>query len=70
MARKFLGVSVAGGDADVPGITSEAPWGEKPPLTCFNIGLTYEGLRALGTPGELLATFPAEFVRGMTSSGA
>ena len=28
-ARKFLGVSVAGGDADVPGITNGAPWGDK-----------------------------------------
>jgi deferrochelatase/peroxidase EfeB len=64
-ARKFLGVSVAGGDADVPGITSEAPWGAKPPA-CFNIGLTYEGLRALGTPDESLATFPTEFKEGMT----
>ena len=65
-ARKFLGISVAGGNADVPGITSEAPWSEKPAV-CFNIGLTYEGLRALGTPEESLATFPTEFKEGMTS---
>ena len=66
-ARKFFGVSVAGGDADVPGITSEAPWGDKKPPVCFNIGLTYGGLRALGTPAESLATFPTEFIEGMTS---
>ncbi len=65
-ARQFLGVSVAGGNANVPGITSEAPWRQKP-TACFNIGLTYEGLRALGTPAESLATFPTEFVEGMTS---
>ena len=65
-ARKFLGVSVAGGSADVPAITSEAPWGNRPDV-CFNIGLTYEGLRALGTPDESLATFPTEFSEGMTS---
>jgi deferrochelatase/peroxidase EfeB len=65
-ARQFLGVSVAGGSANVPGITSEAPWRQKP-TACFNIGLTYEGLRALGTPAESLATFPTEFVEGMTS---
>ena len=65
-ARKFLGVSVAGGNADVPGITSEAPWSEKPAV-CFNIGLTYEGLRALGTPEKSLATLPTEFKEGMTS---
>jgi deferrochelatase/peroxidase EfeB len=67
MARKFLGASVAGGDADVPGITSESPWGDKKPPVCFNIGLTFEGLRALGTPGESLAMFPTEFSGGMTS---
>jgi deferrochelatase/peroxidase EfeB len=65
-AREFLRVAVTGGTADVPGITSEAPWSEKP-AACFNIGLTYEGLRALGTPGESLATFPTEFIEGMTS---
>ena len=65
-ARKFLGVSVAGGGADVPAITSEAPWGNRPDV-CFNIGLTYEGLRALRTPDESLATFPTEFSEGMTS---
>ena len=65
-ARQFLGVSVAGGNANVPGITSEAPWRQKP-TACFNIGLTYEGLRALGTPAKSLATFPTEFVEGMTS---
>jgi deferrochelatase/peroxidase EfeB len=67
-ARKFLGASVGGGNAEVPGITSETPWPDKkPPLVCFNIGVTYEGLRALGTPDESLATFPTEFREGMTS---
>ena len=67
-ARKFLGDSAAGGDPDIPGITSEAPWPDKkPPPVCFNVGLTYEGLRALGTPGDSLATFPTEFRDGMTS---
>ena len=67
-ARQFLGVSVAGGTAEVPGITSEAPWPDKkPPPVCFNIGLTYEGVRALGTPGDPHATFPTEFIEGMTS---
>jgi transposase len=37
------------------------------PTVCFNIGLTFEGLRALGAPGASLATFPIEFVEGMTS---
>ena len=33
----------------------------------FNIGLTYEGLRALGTPGSSLEMFPNEFIEGMTA---
>jgi deferrochelatase/peroxidase EfeB len=65
-ARKFLGISVAGGDADVPGITSEALSGDMKPPLCFNIGLTFEGLRALGTSDESLASFPTEFTDGMT----
>jgi deferrochelatase/peroxidase EfeB len=64
-ARSFLGASAAGKNADVPGITRETTWTQKPDA-CFNIGLTYEGLRALGTPKEHLATFPTEFVEGMT----
>ena len=67
-AREFLGASVAGGLSEAPKITSETPWPDKkPPPVCFNIGLTFEGLRALGTPGDSLATFPTEFVDGMTN---
>jgi deferrochelatase/peroxidase EfeB len=64
-ARSFLGASAAGKNVDIPGITRETTWTQKPDA-CFNIGLTYEGLRALGTPKEHLATFPTEFVEGMT----
>ena len=47
-ARRWLADSVSGRNG-VPQITS-GDWGENKPDTCFNIGLTYEGLRALGTP--------------------
>lgn len=67
-ARAFLGVSAAGGSNSVPAITREssAKWAEKPTM-CFNIGVTWEGLRALGTPAEHLASFPTEFVEGMAA---
>ena len=65
-ARRFLGAAVSGGKEDVPAITSEAPWRRKPEV-CFNVGLTFDGLRALGTSGESLATFPTEYKEGMTS---
>lgn len=69
-ARRFLAASVEGDDTDVPKITRERSqkWPEQDkPDFCFNIGLTYEGLRALGVPAGSLATFPTEFIEGMTS---
>ena len=64
-ARRFLGAAVDGGSDTVPEITRGVLWEVKPPF-CFNIGITYEGLRALGTSSEHLKTFPTEFVQGMT----
>ena len=68
-ARRFLADACTGDNPAVPRITREDNWGRKPP-SCFNIGLTCEGLRALGTPAESLATFPSEFVQGMTRRAA
>ena len=64
-ARKFLAASVEGESEDVPAITRELSWKKKPKF-CFNIGLTYEGLRALGLSDVHLASFPTEFVEGLT----
>ncbi len=61
-AHRWLADSISGG---VPQITTQAPWTTKPE-TCFNIGVTFEGLRALGTPAASLDTFPAEFREGMS----
>lgn len=65
-ARAFLGTAASGGSATVPAITGESDnkWDTKPD-SCFNIGITYEGLKALGTPPEHLASFPTEFIEGM-----
>jgi len=62
-ARRWLAACASGGD-DVPRITT-GDWRADEPVTCFNIGLTYEGLRALGTPDSTLETFPNEFIEGM-----
>ena len=62
-AHRWLAACVTGAGG-VPQITTEEPWKTKPD-TCFNIGLTYEGLRALGTPASSLADFPTEFIEGM-----
>jgi deferrochelatase/peroxidase EfeB len=70
-ARRWLAATVSGNNNGVPQITTEAPWipmpGSTKPETCFNIGLTYEGLRALGTPADSLASFPTEFIEGMNA---
>jgi deferrochelatase/peroxidase EfeB len=72
-ARRFLAAAVEGGGEDVPAITPESGGGRKwhpernpMPEACFNIGLTFEGLRALGVSAAQLATFPTEFAQGMT----
>jgi len=69
-ARRFLaaaasdeprGTPVAG---EMPRITRAVDW-EKKLQVRFNIGITFEGLRALGTPPESLASFPSDFAQGM-----
>ena len=65
-ARRWLAASISGRDHGVPQITT-GNWGAVKPDTCFNIGLTYEGLRALGTPRSSLEMFPNDFIEGMTA---
>jgi deferrochelatase/peroxidase EfeB len=64
-AQAFLASIVA---PAAPGlaITTEAQWETKPDYG-FNIGVTFEGLRALGAPTASLASFPCEFAAGMTA---
>ncbi len=64
-ARHWLGLAVTGGEG-IPKITTEEHWSIKP-ASCFNIGLTYAGLRALGVSSASLASFPGEFIDGMTT---
>ena len=66
-ARRLIG-RLASGDPAVPQITSSAPWTVKPPTT-LTLGITFEGLKALGLSSDSLASFPAEFVRGPGDSG-
>ena len=58
--------TISGRGDGVPQITP-GNWGANKPDTCFNIGLTYEGLRALGTPASSLEMFPNEFIEGMNA---
>ncbi len=67
-ARAFLRVAADQGSDAVTRITRETAEHlsqEARSPVCFTIGLTHEGLRALGAPEEALATFPREFIEGM-----
>jgi len=66
-ARRWLAACVSGRKDTVPQITTEEPWGKTKPDTTFNIGLTFEGLRALGVTQQSLDTFPTEFKEGMVA---
>lgn len=71
-ARAFLAAAVAGTSPDIPKITTEqkiAPKSEKLKTT-FNLGFTFEGLRALGLAAADLQSFPTEFKEGMTRRAA
>ena len=65
-ARRWLAASISGRDTTFRR-SQAGNWGADKPDTCFNIGLTYEGLRALGTPSSSLEMFPNEFIEGMTA---
>jgi deferrochelatase/peroxidase EfeB len=67
-ARRWLAASVSGQAGTMPRITTEneKPWGTAKPDTMFNIGMTFEGLRALGVAQSSLDTFPTEYKEGMT----
>jgi deferrochelatase/peroxidase EfeB len=68
-ARNFLAIAADGGSEAVPAITRAGKWETKPPV-CFNIGVTYAGLKALRVAGNHLASFPTEFIEGMTRRAA
>lgn len=53
-------------DEDAMNDPSKKSEGNPRPKTCFNIGLTWEGLKALGVSQAHLDTFPTEFKDGMT----
>ena len=49
-----------------PRITDGGDW-SRPPDTCFNVGLTSTGMRALGVPEGIVRTFPAPWQQGMAA---
>ncbi len=63
LARRWLSQATDGSGA-APAITTEEEWLIKP-ASCFNLGFTYDGLKALGVPNASLASFAPEFKAGI-----
>jgi deferrochelatase/peroxidase EfeB len=68
-ARRWIG-QVVSGEGGLQ-ITREQTWeksadGGKPVL-CFNLGITFTGMQALGVPEPSLAGFPDEYAEGMAA---
>lgn len=63
LARRWLGHCIDG-DENAPQVTTEEQWLVKP-VSCFNLGFTYDGMKALGVSKASLASFTTEFKAGM-----
>jgi len=57
-------------NATLTEVATAEPWTDGPPPTATHASFTYAGLRTLGVPEEILATFPAEFREGMAARAA
>jgi Dyp-type peroxidase family len=65
-ARGWLKATLSPGAA-FPQITIASHWGQHPPDVCFNLGVTFTGLKALGVPGSTADSFPEAFREGMAA---
>lgn len=65
-ARRWLFDASSGDASAAPQITTAAPWTARP-ASCVNLGITHQGLAALGISSASLNSFPHEFVAGMAA---
>jgi len=65
-ARQFLEGLITG-DAGTPHLATADQW-EQQHACRVNVGITYNGLAALGVPDSALCTFPDEFVGGCVAA--
>jgi Dyp-type peroxidase family len=67
--RNFLKQLADGDGSSMLRIQNAEVWQTRP-KSCLNIAVTAEGLRAIGMPEAVLATFPPEFVEGAVARAA
>ncbi len=68
--RAWFAAASARDGARAPRITDGDDWGAHGPDVCFGVGLTGTGLRALGIPDAIVATFPSPWQVGMAARAA
>jgi deferrochelatase/peroxidase EfeB len=66
-ARAWVGATVGPDRSIAPSITNAAHWGERPPDVCFNLGITFTGMQALGVPDSATISFPEAYREGMAA---
>ncbi|RZL94023.1 MAG: hypothetical protein EOP82_06035 [Variovorax sp.] len=66
-ARAWIGATVGPDRSVAPAITDAAHWGEQPPDVCFNLGITFTGMQALGVPDSAARSFPEAYREGMAA---
>lgn len=64
-ARSWIGAASNG--SAMPAITHAGHWGERAPEVCFNVGMTFAGLKALGVPDATASSLPEAFQEGMAA---
>jgi deferrochelatase/peroxidase EfeB len=67
--RAWIAAASARDATTGPRITDGGHWSH-PPATCFNVGITATGMRALGVPAAVVRTFPAPWQQGMAARAA
>lgn len=66
-ARAWLNATLGPDRSVAPAITVAAHWGDRPPDVCFNLGIAFAGLKALGVPDAAANSFPQAFREGMAA---
>jgi len=69
-ARAWVGATAGADRAAAPAITPGEHWGDRPPDVCFNLGVTFAGMTALGIPDSATRRFPEAFREGMAARAA
>ncbi|OUL99178.1 Dyp-type peroxidase [Variovorax sp. JS1663] len=66
-ASAWVGATAGPDRSLAPAITDAAHWGARPPDVCFNLGITFTGMQALGVPPSAMSAFPEAYREGMAA---